>query len=96
MTGPPILYVSDHCNDNAYAYFSGPAETKVRFMAGDTQHMGELHSGSSFGASTDPLLHFGLGPTETITNIEVRYPGEDWVLVHAEANVPARFDLSRD
>ena len=34
----------------------------------------EVRSGSSYNSSSDLRLHFGLGPTTTLTSVEVRWP----------------------
>jgi hypothetical protein len=89
----PLLYVSNNCTLNNYIYFTGKEGTKVRFSGGDQSFVGELHTGSSFSASQDPLLHFGLGDLEHIENVEVQYRGEGWSMLYETLQVPQHIVL---
>ena len=46
----------------------------VRVTAGGVTQVRELIAGSSYSASEDPRLHFGLGATTTIDRIEIVWP----------------------
>jgi hypothetical protein len=90
----PLLYVSNNCTENNYISFTGKEGTKVRFKAGGESFVGELHTGSSFGASQEPLLHFGLGSVEIIEDLEIQYRGQDWMTFASTVNVPQRYNLN--
>jgi hypothetical protein len=47
----------------------------------------EVHSGSSYLSSEDPRCHFGLGPAETVSRLQVRWPdGRETTLEQVAAN----------
>ena len=48
--------------------------TRVRIVTGDHVQMDEVHSGSSVMSQGDLRLHFGVGKSEVIDLIEVRWP----------------------
>lgn len=89
----PILYVSNNCTANNYISFTGSEGTKVRFTGGGQSFIGELHSASSFSASQEPLLHFGLGDLDVIENVEVQYRGGDWITLTSSVQVPQQVTL---
>ncbi len=43
--------------------------------AGGTTQRGDVLSGGSFASSSDPRVHFGLGDTNSIDGLEIRWPG---------------------
>ena len=47
---------------------------RVRVVIGTHAQMDEVHSGSSVMSQSDLRLHFGVGRTETIDRIEVKWP----------------------
>jgi len=47
---------------------------RVRVVTGDHVQMDEVHSGSSVMSQGDLRLHFGLGKSETVDVIEVKWP----------------------
>jgi hypothetical protein len=47
---------------------------RVRVITGDHVQMDEVHSGSSVMSQGDLRLHFGLGKSETVDVIEVKWP----------------------
>jgi enediyne biosynthesis protein E4 len=47
---------------------------RVRVVTGTHAQMDEVHSGSSVMSQSDLRLHFGVGRTETIDRIEVKWP----------------------
>jgi hypothetical protein len=56
---------------------------KVFVTAGGVRQRADLISGGSYGSSSDPRLHFGLGRSTKVDKIEIRWPSgreEDLVL----------------
>ncbi|MCU1272569.1 MAG: ASPIC/UnbV, partial [Acidobacteriaceae bacterium] len=47
---------------------------RVTVKAGGRMRVDEVRSGSSYSSSSDMRLHFGLGQTEKIEFVEVRWP----------------------
>ncbi len=47
---------------------------EVTIVAGEHRKIGYINPGGSFGSSSDPRAHFGLGNTTRIDRIEVRWP----------------------
>jgi len=52
----------------------GAIGARVTVTAGALRQVGEIHAGSSHNSSSDPRLHFGLGPAATVDRIEIRWP----------------------
>jgi len=48
--------------------------TKVFMTAGGIRQRADVCSGGSFGSSSDPRLHFGLGTAEKVDRLEIRWP----------------------
>ena len=42
--------------------------------AGELEHLRVLRAGTSYLAGNAPELHFGLGPVESIDEVEVQWP----------------------
>jgi hypothetical protein len=51
-----------------------PIGAKIFVTAGGVRLRSDLFSGGSYGSSSDPRLHFGLGSAAKIENIEVDWP----------------------
>jgi hypothetical protein len=47
---------------------------RVMVSTGTMEEMDEVHGGGGYNSSNDTRLHFGLGQSETIKKIEVRWP----------------------
>jgi hypothetical protein len=47
---------------------------RVRVVVGNHEQMDEVHSGTSVMSQSDLRLHFGLGKTEVVDSIEVKWP----------------------
>jgi hypothetical protein len=47
---------------------------KVTVTAGDSRYVQEVRSGSSYISNNDMRLHFGLGSSNVVTHITVRWP----------------------
>ncbi len=47
---------------------------RVRMIAGDRVLVGEVRSGASYLAQSDPRLHFGLGGLGAVDRLEIRWP----------------------
>jgi enediyne biosynthesis protein E4 len=59
---------------------------RVRLVAGRRTQLRDAIRGSSFLSSEDPRLHFGLGPSQRIDTLEVRWPSG---IVQRLVNLPA-------
>jgi len=62
-----IKLVGTQCNRTAIG-------ARVRVITGKHVQMDEVHSGSSVMSQSDLRLHFGLGKSETVDLIEVKWP----------------------
>ena len=62
-----IKLVGTKCNRTAIG-------ARVRVITGKHIQMDEVHSGASVMSQSDLRLHFGLGKTETVDAIEVKWP----------------------
>jgi hypothetical protein len=62
-----IKLVGTKCNRTAIG-------ARVRVFTGKHIQMDEVHSGASVMSQSDLRLHFGLGKTETVDAIEVKWP----------------------
>jgi hypothetical protein len=51
-----------------------PVGTVVRIRAGGRTQWRDIAAGDSFLSTHDPRPHFGLGPTETVDEVDVRWP----------------------
>jgi hypothetical protein len=47
---------------------------KVFVTAGGVRQRADLISGGSYGSSSDPRLHFGLGGSTKVDRVEIRWP----------------------
>ena len=48
---------------------------EVTLLIGKDRQIGFINPGGSFGSSSDPRAHFGLGKIDRIDRIIVRWPG---------------------
>jgi hypothetical protein len=62
-----IKLVGTRCNRTAIG-------ARVRVITGKHVQMDEVHSGTSVMSQSDLRLHFGLGKSETVGLIEVKWP----------------------
>jgi hypothetical protein len=46
----------------------------VFLTAGGIRQRGDVLSGGSYGSSSDPRVHFGLGSASKIEHVEIRWP----------------------
>lgn len=47
---------------------------KVLLSAGGARQRGDVTSGGSYGSSSDPRVHFGLGPATKVEKVEIHWP----------------------
>jgi len=47
---------------------------RIKIVAGGMTQTQEIHSGGSYLSQNDLRVHFGLGPAEKITSVEIRWP----------------------
>ena len=88
-----MLMESNGCSYGSWLFVEGPSGTAIRFQVGEKWYYGEVHGASSYAASLSPQAHFGLGDTAVITDVEVRYPNEPWILLHDTLSVPYTLSL---
>jgi len=62
-----VKLIGSQCNRTAIG-------ARVRVITGKHMQMDEVHSGTSVMSQSDLRLHFGLGTTETIDAVEVKWP----------------------
>src|SRR5207253_10356890 len=62
-----IKLIGTKCNRTAIG-------ARVRVVAGKHAQIDEVHSGSSVMSQSDLRLHFGLGKSQTVDLIEVKWP----------------------
>ncbi len=62
-----IKLIGTKCNRTAIG-------ARVRVVTGNHAQMDEVHSGSSVMSQCDLRLHFGLGKSQTVDVIEVKWP----------------------
>jgi hypothetical protein len=62
-----LKLLGTHCNRTAIG-------ARVRVVTGTHAQMDEVHSGSSVMSQGDLRLHFGLGKSQTVDVIEVKWP----------------------
>ena len=62
-----IKLIGTHCNRTAIG-------ARVRVVIGSHSQMDEVHSGSSVMSQSDLRLHFGLGKSQMVDLIEVKWP----------------------
>jgi hypothetical protein len=48
--------------------------TKVFLSAGGVRKSMDIFSGGTYQSSSDPRVHFGLGPAKTIDSLEIHWP----------------------
>jgi enediyne biosynthesis protein E4 len=48
--------------------------TKVFVTAAGARQRGDVFSGGSYASTSDPRLHFGLGPADTVDKVEIFWP----------------------
>ena len=89
-----VLMSSNGCSDGAWLFVQGPSGVAVRFDVGAQKFYGEVQGASSYAASESPQVHFGLGDADMIENVEIRYPGQGWEMIHQQLAVPADLTLS--
>jgi hypothetical protein len=70
-------------NDNHWVAFKlvgGPKSprdgigAKAFITAGGVRQRGDVYSGGSYGSSSDPRIHFGLGASSKIEKVEIQWP----------------------
>ena len=82
VAGPPSLFLNQTRNDNHRILLRlvGTKSNKMAIgarvivTAGNAKQIEEVRGGSSYLSSNDTRLHFGLGKSVLIENIEVRWP----------------------
>jgi hypothetical protein len=83
LDSPPTLLRNTVKNENHWITFQliGGAKSprdaigaKVFVTAGSTRQRGDVFSGGSYGSSSDPRVHFGLGANAKIDKPEVYWP----------------------
>lgn len=90
ISGPVVLLrnLSNHGHTLTVEFerFSPGAAVAIVLPDG-TRMVRESHAGSSYLSSEDPRIHFGLGDFETVTVLEVTFPGSRRILTYHD--VPA-------
>src|SRR6266568_496847 len=83
MDSPPSLLRNAVKNSNhwiAFKLVGGPKSprdavgAKVFLSAGGVRQRADVFSGGSYGSSSDPRVHFGLGPSAKVEKIEIYWP----------------------
>jgi enediyne biosynthesis protein E4 len=83
MDSPPTLLRNVIQNGNhwiAFRLIGGPKSprdamgTKVFLTANGVRQRADLFSGGSYGSSSDPRLHFGLGSATKVDKVEIHWP----------------------
>ena len=90
----PLLMVSNRCSDNNWLEFTGPNHTAIKFWTGEQIWYGEINNNSSYGATRSPHWHVGLGDENSIQNIMIRLPGEDWTTYAEELPTKQRISIN--
>jgi enediyne biosynthesis protein E4 len=81
VDGPPSLlhnetaggaWLTVVCEDRHGA--ENPIGTEVRIKAGGRTQWRDIAAGDSYMSTHDPRPHFGLGPVETVDEVDVRWP----------------------
>jgi hypothetical protein len=94
IDGTPVLLRNVVKNSNHWVTFKligGPKSprdaigAKVFVTAGGFRQRGDVFSGGSYGSSSDPRLHFGLGAAEKLDLIEIIWPNGNREEVHVSA-----------
>jgi hypothetical protein len=76
----PHLYRSTGCTADNWLEVEAPIGSTVRVEAGGETQMRFVHTDSSYGASTLPIAHFGLGDVTEVDTLRVQLPwGEELV-----------------
>jgi ribosomal protein S11 len=86
---------SNGCSNGNWLYITGPSGTAIRFSSNGKSYYGEIRSASSYAASTTPFLHFGLGETEELDKMEVRFRGKDWQVYDENLTLPTSITISK-
>ena len=97
--GPAYLFRNDGGNRNHWIEVLLVGKTsnrdgygaKVRVKAGAMNSVEERKGGMSYQSAHDPRLHFGLGLTTEVENVEVRWPSQ---VMTTRSDVPANQCLS--
>jgi hypothetical protein len=101
---PSAFYINDLGNKNNWLAVTLEQSGRNRYAigAGVTLHSGSLRSyqevraGEGFGSTNVTTLHFGLGITEKIEALEIRWPdGSRQKLIHPPANKRIRVTRGR-
>ena len=82
MNAEPSLLVNEAKNSNHWIAFKlvgtksnrDAIGAKVTLKVGSRNFVDEVRSGSSYLSQSDIRVHFGLGATDSITGVEVRWP----------------------
>jgi hypothetical protein len=82
MNAPPALLVNDVRNRNHWIAFRAVGTksnrsgigARITMKAGARTFVDEVRSGSSFISNSDMRVHFGLGSTTKIDNLQIRWP----------------------
>lgn len=84
MDSTPTLLRNVVKNDNHWVTFKlvggpkGPRDAigaKVFLTVGGVRQRGDVFSGGSYGSSSDPRVHFGLGSATKIDKLQIYWPG---------------------
>jgi len=70
----PMLLLSDGCTANGWIQIKAPHGSRVEVDVGDTTQVGWANTASSFGAVSEPIVHFGLGASQEVDAIRVVLP----------------------
>jgi hypothetical protein len=70
----PRLYMSQGCTANGWLRVGAPVHSRIELDAGGRTQTAWVDTHSSFAASSTPEVHFGLGPTDTVTALRVTLP----------------------
>jgi enediyne biosynthesis protein E4 len=82
MNGPISLFVNQQKNANHWIAFKTVGTksnrdgigARIKVTAGKRLLVDEVRSGSSYNSSSDMRVHFGLGTTDRVNAVEIRWP----------------------
>jgi hypothetical protein len=92
----PALYLSTGCTENAWFEVKAPRESRVEICTASGRQVDWTSTHSGWGASQDPIVHFGLGPDETVLGLVIVPPRGQAVVIQDSLSARQRVTYTPD
>ena len=74
-----LVFLSEGCTDNEWIRVDAPVGSVVEVVTESTSHTNWARVGRGFQSTARIPLHFGLGAEDSVTEIRVRFGGDEYI-----------------